>query len=484
MAGMTVESSALDSLAEVEQLRAELSELKERNQLLQLKAEQLQAILDVAPAQIWFGDAECKKLVGNKYAYRDHRLREGINASFDAERVELPEGLRLEVNGRVLTPEEMPMQVAARSGRPVHDFVHEVVHPDGVRQTLVANVTPTFAEDGAVTGLVGVYFDVTARVRAEDELRKSENRLAAILERLPVAVGILDAKARWNMANERMRKLSPQTMPSRDANRRAAWRAVDGVPPSEWPGARALRGEVVYPGILFTHTAVEGERYLRVSATPLQHQGASEAVAVVEDVDDLVRAERRLDLLTQELEHRTRNITARVMALVAVAQREQPQNLELFLHERLTALARTQDLLTKQPSLQLRTLLETEFAPYLARALRIELAGPDVALTRQGAENFGMLFHELVTNAAKYGCLANHGRLSVRWCIADALSVEWLEETPGGEKFEKTERQPGSGFGSRLIESIARNMHGSVRREIRGSAFLCTISVRDGFSGK
>lgn len=470
-----------DPLTEIDRLRAEVSALQESNRQLETKAAQLQAILDIAPAQIWFGDARCQKFVGNKYAYRDHRLPDGVNASFDAEILELPEGLRLEVNGRVLRPDEMPMQVAARTGRPVEGFVHEVVHPDGVRQTLVANVAPTLAEDGSVTGVVGVYFDITSRVRAEEELKRSEARITTILEHLPVAIGVLDAHGRWTMANERMRALAPETMPSRDAERRADWRAVEPLPPSEWPGARALRGEVVQPGILFIHTGPEGERYLRVSASPIECEGRREAVAAVEDVDDLVRAQQRLDLLTRELEHRTRNITARVMALVTMAQREQPADLEVFLHERLAALARTQDLLTGEPSLRLRTLLESELEPYVSERSRIELTGPEVVLTRNGAENLGMLFHELVTNAAKHGSLSGGGRLSVLWRMAaDGLSIEWVEEQRTG--IEKTgPLRKSSGFGSKLIDAIARNMHGKVLREVSGNAFLLKILVRDGF---
>jgi PAS domain S-box-containing protein len=153
---------AKQTRSERERLRAELA----------AKVQELQAILDTAPVQIWFGDADCQAFHGNRYAYEEHRLKPGSNASFDAPIKELPEGLRIEVGGRVLAPEEMPMQVAARTGKPINRFEHEVVHPDGRRQTLWANVSPLLNPDGSVRRVVGVYVDITERKRVEEERKR------------------------------------------------------------------------------------------------------------------------------------------------------------------------------------------------------------------------------------------------------------------------------------------------------------------------
>jgi two-component sensor histidine kinase len=55
--------------------------------------------------------------------------------------------------------------------------------------------------------------------------------------------------------------------------------------------------------------------------------------------------------------------------------------------------------------------------------------GPDVQLSARLALALGMVFHELATNAAKYGALSDGGRLAVTWAVdgADDLSLDWRE---------------------------------------------------------
>jgi two-component sensor histidine kinase len=67
-----------------------------------------------------------------------------------------------------------------------------------------------------------------------------------------------------------------------------------------------------------------------------------------------------------------------------------------------------------------------------------------------------MAFHELITNAIKYGALSGeHGRVRVSWTIEpgdpEMLFVHWQEE--GGPEVEAPSE---SGFGTRMIESLLR----------------------------
>jgi signal transduction histidine kinase/ActR/RegA family two-component response regulator len=167
---------AISVIQDVRELKAIERERERLRAEVEARAQELQTIFDIAPVQIWFGDAECKTLHGNRRAYEEHGLKMGVNASFTAAVRELPDGLLLEVNGRPLKPEEMPMQVAARTGKPVHHFEHDVVHPDGTRQTLWANVAPLFRADGTLRGVVGVYTDITALKHAERALAEADRR--------------------------------------------------------------------------------------------------------------------------------------------------------------------------------------------------------------------------------------------------------------------------------------------------------------------
>jgi len=75
---------------------------------------------------------------------------------------------------------------------------------------------------------------------------------------------------------------------------------------------------------------------------------------------------------------------------------------------RLVALSRTHDLLVRDSweGASLRDLLLQEFEPYRSgEGARIVIHGPDLGLNPKAALTLGMAFHELTTNAAKYGAL-------------------------------------------------------------------------------
>ena len=68
------------------------------------------------------------------------------------------------------------MQAAGLTGRPILDFDHDLVFPDGRTVTLLANTAPLLDEHGAVRGVVGAYMDITQRKRAEEALREADRR--------------------------------------------------------------------------------------------------------------------------------------------------------------------------------------------------------------------------------------------------------------------------------------------------------------------
>lgn len=150
---------------ERERLRTELA----------ARAQELQTIFEIAPIQIWFGDADGRTFYGNRRAYDEYGLQYGDRASFNTPITEMPPGFRLEVDGQTLDSFE-PMRVAAETGKPVNHFEHDVVHPDGRRQTMWANVAPLFDAEGKVRGVVGVYIDVTSLRAAERALRQADQR--------------------------------------------------------------------------------------------------------------------------------------------------------------------------------------------------------------------------------------------------------------------------------------------------------------------
>lgn len=167
--------------------------------------------------------------------------------------------------------------------------------------------------------------------------------------------------------------------------------------------------------------------------------------------------------MLHELNHRVKNTLATVQALA-----RQSRGSEKALEARILALSKTHDLLTREAwtGAPLREVLENELSPYRTGGDQIGLDGPAVSLSPREVLALGMTFHELTTNAAKYGALSvPEGRVRVEWSLAaeagaQRLRLTWQES--GGPLVQAPTR---TGFGTRLIA-------GGVRRELDGTAEL------------
>jgi PAS domain-containing protein len=143
--------------------------------------------------------------------------------------------------------------------------------------------------------------DVIATQLAERALRESEAMLSAILNQVPGAVGMFDREGHFILRGGPLSVMWDDIIPSRDPAAIRRWRGFDAggraLPPSQYPGARALRGETVTPGLDFIHTADDGcETWIRVSAVPFCNETDEivGAVAILQDVNEEKRAERQL----------------------------------------------------------------------------------------------------------------------------------------------------------------------------------------------
>ncbi len=195
------------------------------------------------------------------------------------------------------------------------------------------------------------------------------------------------------------------------------------------------------------------------------------------DVTDRVMAERQQKLLVDELNHRVKNTLATVQAIAAQTLRS-AADLATFseaFESRIMALSATHDLLTATNwrSARLHDVLGVEFRPYGPERYRLE--GPDVALAPPEALALGLLFHELATNAAKYGALARPtGCIEVGWDVAeDVLELVWRERD--GPPVAPPARR---GFGSRLIErSLQGVLRGEASLEFAPAGLVCRITL-------
>ena len=238
---------------------------------------------------------------------------------------------------------------------------------------------------------------------------------------------------------------------------------------------RALRGDGDYAA---EYQIRDSGRWLQVRGRLIRSRSGKpvKLAGVITDVTDrhqafaaLATSEHRQRLLINELNHRVKNTLATIQSIAALTARR-ATSVEGFMRlfqARLIALSDTHNLLTANgwERARLRDLVLQEFRPYAEDQLRMQ--GPDVTLESEQALSMGLILHELVTNAAKYGALSNPdaagGRVDVTWgeVSDDGLIVlDWVES--GGPAVAAPTQ---SGFGSRLIDT-------SVRGTLRGRATI------------
>jgi putative addiction module CopG family antidote len=202
------------------------------------------------------------------------------------------------------------------------------------------------------------------------------------------------------------------------------------------------------------------------------------------DITRRKRDEERNQLLVEELDHRLKNTLATVQSIAAQTLRsaavEQPVR-DAF-EGRLLALSKAHGLLAHESwdGVGLRDLIDQTLQPFGIRdprPARFSVEGGDVRLPPKAALALAMMFHELATNAAKYGSLSNGGQIGITWQdeptpqAARMIRLRWQES--GGPPVMPPGRK---GFGSRLIESgLARELGGEVHLNYEPEGVVCQI---------
>ncbi len=198
-----------------------------------------------------------------------------------------------------------------------------------------------------------------------------------------------------------------------------------------------------------------------------------------ENIDARKEAEHDREMLLHEVDHRARNILSVLQGLVSLMPKTDPETFVSNFRARLEALAGAHNLLAKSRwhGVELRALLEEELQPFGLG--RIRLVGDALLVRSERVQHLSMIFHELTTNSAKYGCLSTaDGRLRVEWRVVDDghVMVEW-SETGGPTVVAPPVRQ---GFGSTLIRSLAGRRSGeSVMQDWRPEGLCCAITLAD-----
>jgi two-component sensor histidine kinase len=225
-------------------------------------------------------------------------------------------------------------------------------------------------------------------------------------------------------------------------------------------------------------TMIRGRAVYDLDGLPIRLAGVSL------DITARKLAEERQRLLLDELNHRVKNTLATVQSIALQTSRNtrEPSEFSRAFIARIAALAQAHELLSAASweGASLADVLGRTLAPHLGGASsRVHISGPPVSLGPNAAVTLNMAFHELATNAAKYGSLSSGaGRIDVTWMLDRAsepviLDITW-RETGGPEVHKPTRR----GFGSRLIEQgLAREFDGEVYLTFEPSGVTCRMRL-------
>lgn len=351
------------------------------------------------------------------------------------------------------------------------------------RLYLDMTVSPTYDRAGAIDGLLCTAVDVTEKRLFEVRLTSLATQLGAAYRRLELALensGITvfeqDRELRYTFmhnpppgvgAEEILGRTDAEIFPEAD------WRKF--VPAKERVLASGGRETVEF------ELEVGGTQRFFDLRLEAETDGDGRILGVIGTALDLTERradEKRIRLMMRELTHRSKNLLAVIQAMArkTASLSDDTESFIAGFSARLRAMAAAHDLLVSQSwhGADLGELIRASVAQTISpSAEQVQMHGPPMMLPPDTAQNLGLAFHELATNASKYGALAaDAGRLEVSWEeVGGEVRIRWREA--GGPPVTPPERH---GFGRVLLERlVGATLNGSVTLDFRREGLVCDI---------
>src|SRR3954447_20478171 len=246
--------------------------------------------------------------------------------------------------------------------------------------------------------------------------------------------------------------------------------------------ATALAGGVLGVGLHFSNTAADSARLALLlifwAVCCLTIWGVEHYRTIVAQqrqiAKRLIEEEEYRKLVVDELQHRLKNKTSTIHAVLHQVLHDKPQIWDSIDH-RIRALSATDDLIARvdRSGCDIKDLLRSELGPY--GHVRFNLNGDPLFLPAKLAVSLALIFHELATNAGKYGAFSSpRGLLQVSWSLSDGrLNVTW-DETEG----PAVENIGAAGFGTKLLQSALRAFDGKTEISFLKTGVHCTMQCR------
>ena len=216
---------------------------------------------------------------------------------------------------------------------------------------------------------------------------------------------------------------------------------------------------------------------------------AAELIGTARDVTSRKQRETHMHLLMREVTHRSKNLLAIIQAMARQTVKDSitASEFEQRFSARLRGLAASHDLLAARDwhGAAVGELVRWQLGPALDTAgARISIAGPDLYLNPEAAQNIGLAFNELASNASRFGALSDlSGRVAILWSIdpeggeARRFHISWDES--GGPEVSEPRR---TGFGHKVVERLAaRALDGEVSLTFPPSGLRWSLHIPASF---
>lgn len=375
------------------------------------------------------------------------------------------------------------------SGEPF-EMVFPLKGADGRFRSFLTRITPMRDASGEIVRWFGVNTEIGAQIRAEAALSSSEARYTVLTEAMPQMVWSTLPDGFHDYYNDQWYRFTGMPYGSTDGE---AWNGV--FHPDDQDRAWDIWRQSLTTGdvyeIEYRLRHHNGEyRWVLGRALPVRNEADDiiRWIGTCTDIHDAKVAAEQNEILSRELSHRIKNIFAVISGLIGLSARDEPEakGFAARLVDRIMALGRAHEFARphsdeSRPAFEqttLATMLADLMQPYqLPGHQRVVIGGDDLEVDDQAATPVALVFHELATNAAKYGALSLSDGQVVLTISKDAedVLVRWQEL--GGPPVEGPPTR--TGFGSRLAElSVRQQLGGEIDRQWDREGLVVTIRLQ------
>ncbi|MDB5413257.1 MAG: histidine kinase [Rubritepida sp.] len=213
------------------------------------------------------------------------------------------------------------------------------------------------------------------------------------------------------------------------------------------------------------------------------------ALRMADGEEQLKRALAEQETLAREMSHRLKNLLAITQGMIRITAKgsETPDEMADTLIGRLQALSRANILVRRHPSAgpaaavsDLGDLIRTIILPHddtpPGDASRFSVCGPPIRCGEHAVNGIALVFHELATNAVKYGGLAlPAGRIKIAWHLEDeTVHLQWIER--GGPPVDGPPTS--HGFGTALVDrTVIGQLGGELNHDWQRDGLVVTLAL-------